>query len=146
MNCQPFSLRPRKVRRWNSGNRGRDDLYPSPYKPTILTFPLQYEWHKVGRRMERPHDCPESVYDVMRDCWSLKPADRPSWKMLVNALQSLYIGEEDKKISLARVYMNVNTVTFYLQKSKKTSTSRSPPSCPPPPRRASTFSGRGEPG
>ena len=68
--------------------------------------------------MERPHDCPESVYDVMRDCWSLKPADRPSWKMLVNALQSLYIGEEDKKISLARVYMNVNTVTFYLRRSR----------------------------
>ena len=53
---------------------------------------LQFEWHKVGRKMERPHDCPETVYDVMRDCWSLLPADRPSWKELVNALQGLYVG------------------------------------------------------
>ena len=49
--------------------------------------------------MERPHDCPESVYDVMRNCWSLQPADRPSWKILVNVLQALYIGKDEKKIS-----------------------------------------------
>jgi len=75
-------------------------LGDTPYKN--LSVEEVYEWHKVGRRMERPHDCPESVYDVMRDCWSLKPADRPSWKMLVNALQSLYIEVQEN------VYLEVS--------------------------------------
>ena len=48
--------------------------------------------------MERPHDCPENVYDVMRDCWGLRPSDRPSWKELVNALQGLYVGKEYEKV------------------------------------------------
>jgi len=64
-------------------------LGDTPYKN--LSVEEVCEWHKVGRRMERPHDCPESVYDVMRNCWSLQPADRPSWKILVNVLQALYI-------------------------------------------------------
>ena len=65
---------------------------------TNMASPLQFEWHKVGRKMERPHDCPETVYDVMRDCWSLLPADRPSWKELVNALQGLYVGKVVQKV------------------------------------------------
>lgn len=68
-------------------------------KAIELTSSLQLEWHKVGRKMERPHDCPENVYDVMRDCWSLRPADRPSWKELVNALQGLYVGEKYEKVA-----------------------------------------------
>ena len=51
----------------------------------------------MGRTLERPHDCPENVYDVMKDCWRLRPAERPSWKVLVNALQGLYIGEEEEE-------------------------------------------------
>ena len=65
---------------------------------TAVTYSPQFEWHKVGRKMERPHDCPENVYDVMRECWSLRPSDRPAWKELVNALQGLYVGKEYEKV------------------------------------------------
>ncbi|XP_016339656.1 activated CDC42 kinase 1-like [Sinocyclocheilus anshuiensis] len=41
--------------------------------------------HRVereGERLERPPDCPQELYSVMRKCWAYSPADRPTFSQL----------------------------------------------------------------
>ncbi|XP_029382839.1 non-receptor tyrosine-protein kinase TNK1 [Echeneis naucrates] len=35
-----------------------------------------------GERLEKPQDCPQELYSVMRKCWACNPADRPSFAQL----------------------------------------------------------------
>lgn len=35
-----------------------------------------------GERLERPPDCPQELYSVMRKCWACSPADRPTFSQL----------------------------------------------------------------
>ncbi|XP_037092343.1 fibroblast growth factor receptor 1-like [Pollicipes pollicipes] len=53
-----------------------------PY-PTVSSVDELGDWLRQGRRMARPAACPASVDDVMLDCWSLEPAERPSFGRLV---------------------------------------------------------------
>uniref|UniRef100_A0A674EH28 Tyrosine kinase, non-receptor, 1 n=1 Tax=Salmo trutta TaxID=8032 RepID=A0A674EH28_SALTR len=35
-----------------------------------------------GQRMERPPDCPQELYSVMRKCWACTPSNRPTFSQL----------------------------------------------------------------
>ncbi|XP_070710974.1 non-receptor tyrosine-protein kinase TNK1 [Pempheris klunzingeri] len=37
---------------------------------------------REGERLEKPPDCPQELYAVMRKCWACSPADRPSFTQL----------------------------------------------------------------
>ncbi|XP_069026049.1 non-receptor tyrosine-protein kinase TNK1 [Embiotoca jacksoni] len=37
---------------------------------------------REGERLEKPPDCPQDLYAVMRKCWACNPADRPSFAQL----------------------------------------------------------------
>ncbi|KAM6949187.1 activated CDC42 kinase 1-like [Aplochiton taeniatus] len=37
---------------------------------------------REGERLERPQDCPQELYRVMRKCWACTPADRPTFSQL----------------------------------------------------------------
>ncbi|XP_035440783.1 tyrosine-protein kinase Shark [Spodoptera frugiperda] len=37
-----------------------------------------------GKRLERPKDCPDEIYQVMLDCWAYNPDVRPSFSQLVD--------------------------------------------------------------
>lgn len=37
---------------------------------------------REGERLEKPPDCPQELYAVMRKCWACSPADRPSFAKL----------------------------------------------------------------
>ncbi|XP_034146739.1 non-receptor tyrosine-protein kinase TNK1 isoform X2 [Esox lucius] len=37
---------------------------------------------REGERMERPADCPQELYSIMRRCWACNPADRPNFSQL----------------------------------------------------------------
>ncbi|XP_035530816.1 non-receptor tyrosine-protein kinase TNK1 [Morone saxatilis] len=37
---------------------------------------------REGERLEKPADCPQEMYAVMRKCWACNPADRPSFAQL----------------------------------------------------------------
>ncbi|KAJ8416824.1 hypothetical protein AAFF_G00327020 [Aldrovandia affinis] len=37
---------------------------------------------REGERLERPLDCPQELYTVMRRCWACNPSDRPSFSQL----------------------------------------------------------------
>lgn len=36
--------------------------------------------------MERPENCPDRLYELMRVCWEYKPSDRPPFVTLVSLL------------------------------------------------------------
>ncbi|XP_068164876.1 non-receptor tyrosine-protein kinase TNK1 isoform X2 [Antennarius striatus] len=38
---------------------------------------------REGERLEKPPDCPQELYGIMRKCWACNPADRPSFAQLV---------------------------------------------------------------
>ncbi|GMR33799.1 hypothetical protein PMAYCL1PPCAC_03994, partial [Pristionchus mayeri] len=44
---------------------------------------------KRGERMERPDNCSEMLYEVMRNCWSEMPSNRPNFTELRKELGSL---------------------------------------------------------
>ncbi|KAL6063803.1 vascular endothelial growth factor receptor 1 [Balamuthia mandrillaris] len=45
---------------------------------------------KEGYRMPRPEECPEEVYKIMTDCWSLLPQFRPTFKDICLKLQAIW--------------------------------------------------------
>ncbi|XP_041634723.1 non-receptor tyrosine-protein kinase TNK1 [Cheilinus undulatus] len=38
---------------------------------------------REGERLEKPPDCPQELYAVMRKCWACSPGDRPSFAQLI---------------------------------------------------------------
>uniref|UniRef100_A0A3B3U3J9 Tyrosine kinase, non-receptor, 1 n=1 Tax=Poecilia latipinna TaxID=48699 RepID=A0A3B3U3J9_9TELE len=56
-----------------------------------------------GERLEKPPDCPQELYVVMRKCWAVNPADRPSFADLIKMLAEVATTEfsEPRKLSLA---------------------------------------------
>ncbi len=42
-----------------------------------------------GYKMDAPDGCPAAVYDLMKQCWTLDPAGRPSFHLLREKLQHI---------------------------------------------------------
>ncbi|XP_062580874.1 uncharacterized protein LOC134242768 [Saccostrea cucullata] len=59
----------------------------TPY-PTIDTRDLLLEL-KNGYRMERPDNCSEEIYQIMRSCWREDPNSRPSFTELCRTFDSM---------------------------------------------------------
>lgn len=49
-----------------------------------------------GYKMDCPDGCPEVVYNIMKQCWNLDPAARPSFQMLKEWLQHISQGRHRK--------------------------------------------------
>ncbi|XP_052458105.1 activated CDC42 kinase 1-like isoform X2 [Carassius gibelio] len=43
---------------------------------------ILYRVEREGERLERPPDCPQELYSVMRKCWACSPSDRPTFSQL----------------------------------------------------------------
>ncbi|XP_076015668.1 non-receptor tyrosine-protein kinase TNK1 isoform X2 [Genypterus blacodes] len=41
---------------------------------------------REGERLERPADCPQELYAVMRKCWACNPVERPSFSQLTTVV------------------------------------------------------------
>lgn len=52
--------------------------------PRLSLSPIQILWRveREGERLERPPDCPQELYTLMRKCWACSPSDRPSFAQL----------------------------------------------------------------
>ncbi|XP_039275988.1 insulin receptor [Nilaparvata lugens] len=59
-------------------------LASQPYQGLSNEQVLNYV--KTGGCMERPDNCPDVLYNLMRQCWQHKPADRPTFMQLVRCL------------------------------------------------------------
>lgn len=55
---------------------------PYPSVPHQELFDLL----RSGCRMEKPHQCSEDIYDLMRACWNQQPEHRPSFAKIVEYL------------------------------------------------------------
>jgi len=55
---------------------------PYPSVPHQELFDLL----RSGCRMEKPHQCSEDIYDLMRACWNQQPEHRPSFTKIVEYL------------------------------------------------------------
>lgn len=67
---------------WECGS-ARRPLDPRP-SAVFLPPPLQILWRveREGERLEKPPDCPQELYAVMRKCWMCNPNDRPNFTQL----------------------------------------------------------------
>ena len=54
-------------------------------------------------RLERPTDCPLSIYKLMLDCWSLEPQGRPTFLQLYKFFNE---SEESRDIPHRELYQN----------------------------------------
>ncbi|XP_072173172.1 angiopoietin-1 receptor-like [Diadema setosum] len=54
-----------------------------------LTCAELYERLPLGHRMEKPLNCEDEVYNIMRQCWRDRPHDRPTFDQLHTVLKGL---------------------------------------------------------
>ncbi|XP_032875634.1 tyrosine-protein kinase Lyn isoform X1 [Amblyraja radiata] len=47
-----------------------------------------------GYRMPRPEECPQELYDVMKDCWKSSAENRPTFEYLKGLLEDFYTATE----------------------------------------------------
>lgn len=62
-------------------------LHPKAFRDDALSYlfpPIQILWRveREGERLEKPPDCPQELYAVMRRCWMCNPNDRPNFTQL----------------------------------------------------------------
>ncbi|XP_044754271.1 proto-oncogene tyrosine-protein kinase receptor Ret [Coccinella septempunctata] len=62
-------------------------LGASPY-PGIAVQNL-FHLLRQGYRMERPNNCSEKLYQIMRSCWEIKPENRPRFSDMAGVLEKM---------------------------------------------------------
>ncbi|XP_065209289.1 plexin-A4-like [Planococcus citri] len=50
---------------------------------------------KAGYRMNKPDDCPEMLYCLMRKCWNYLPKDRPDFTTIIRELHAIILAAEN---------------------------------------------------
>ncbi|KAK6477786.1 ephrin type-B receptor 1-like [Huso huso] len=70
------------VTMWEIVSRGR-----SPY-PGVQNHEM-FEFLEAGNRLKQPADCDPKLYQLMTECWSPDPSDRPSFSELEGSLKEL---------------------------------------------------------
>ncbi|KAJ3585444.1 hypothetical protein NHX12_014163 [Muraenolepis orangiensis] len=48
----------------------------------VWMFGILWRVEREGERLERPPDCPQELYSVMRKCWACSPSERPNFSQL----------------------------------------------------------------
>jgi hypothetical protein len=46
---------------------------------------------KNGYRLAKPQDCPDAIYDLMKQCWSPKPKERPSFQAIYDTIEKVFL-------------------------------------------------------
>ncbi|XP_066561244.1 hepatocyte growth factor receptor isoform X2 [Amia ocellicauda] len=74
----------------------------------ITVFLLQ------GRRLLQPEFCPDSLYNLMIECWHPKPERRPTFSELVSRILSIFSSfSGEHYILLNTTYVNIDRLTPY---------------------------------
>jgi len=81
--------------------------YPELTNREAIDFVLK------GGRLEKPSDCPQFVYDVMKSCWEEKPENRPPFKSIQGLLMDGFVDmEQSSRVSVAISALSVPTDGF----------------------------------
>ncbi|XP_056909690.1 platelet-derived growth factor receptor beta-like [Takifugu flavidus] len=68
----------------------------SPYPDVPLTQEF-YSALKRGYRMNRPEHAPQSIFDLMKQCWEEKPQSRPTFSSLVVSVGNMLTDDYKKR-------------------------------------------------
>ncbi|XP_053456230.1 macrophage-stimulating protein receptor isoform X2 [Nycticebus coucang] len=83
----------------------------APPYPHIDPFDLAHFLAK-GRRLPQPEYCPNSLYQVMRRCWSMDPEERPTFGALVREVERVVAALlGDHYVQLPGTYVNLGPGT-----------------------------------
>ncbi|XP_064613642.1 proto-oncogene tyrosine-protein kinase ROS-like [Liolophura sinensis] len=63
-------------------------LGQQPYPARTNIEVLHYV--RAGGRLDRPENCPDDLYDLVTQCWSCPPEDRPCFATIHNQLEEFY--------------------------------------------------------
>ena len=87
--------------------------YPSLPTENLLDFLSE------GNRMAKPHNCPDKVYNIMRECWQIEPETRPSFAALSAQLEQ-YLEDNVRKVSV-KTYCNplLVKISFTIEKQEE---------------------------
>ncbi|KAI1294773.1 Hepatocyte growth factor receptor [Halotydeus destructor] len=81
-----------------------------PYHLVANWQMLQYL--KEDFRLQQPEYCPDPLYDIMLQCWSMNPDDRPTFSELVTKVQDVVMQLKDeakqRRVSRNITYVNLN--------------------------------------
>ncbi|TNM84401.1 hypothetical protein fugu_008579 [Takifugu bimaculatus] len=79
-------------------------VYETPYTPAggspYPDVPLTQEFYsalKRGYRMNRPEHAPQSIFDLMKQCWEEKPQSRPTFSSLVVSVGNMLTDDYKKR-------------------------------------------------
>ncbi|KAK3772749.1 hypothetical protein RRG08_013442 [Elysia crispata] len=96
----------------------------SPY-PNVALADLYYVLSS-GYRMDKPSNCSQQLYDIMRSCWVEEPQDRPDFTQLRLMLEDLLTEDRD--------YLVLEDIDVPISHSDNSSSPSPPsPSSVPPP-------------
>ena len=59
-----------------------------------MTDPEVLKQVEHGYRMPAPPNCPQNLYDIMRECWNAEAKDRPTFENLKEQFKTYYQLEE----------------------------------------------------
>ncbi|XP_047986835.1 fibroblast growth factor receptor homolog 2-like [Leguminivora glycinivorella] len=48
-----------------------------------------YNYLETNNRLEKPDDCSNEMYDMMKSCWAFKPENRPTFEEIVGTMKSM---------------------------------------------------------
>ncbi|KAH7699527.1 Protein F09A5.2, partial [Aphelenchoides avenae] len=66
------------------------EVFSSGNMPYPVVHPSEMLAHlEEGERLERPEHASDQIYAIMRQCWSVEPAERPSFSQLRNDIQAI---------------------------------------------------------
>lgn len=54
---------------------------------------------KQGKRLYRPENCPESVYELMLECWAYQPEKRPNAKSVYLKIREIHEQQQNDLLS-----------------------------------------------
>ncbi|XP_038073903.1 hepatocyte growth factor receptor-like isoform X2 [Patiria miniata] len=77
----------------------------TPY-PSVDNWDIS-SYLQRGRRLHQPLHCPDHVYQIMMNCWSASPVDRPTFEDLVREITDILMASVDQQSQENQVYFNV---------------------------------------
>ncbi|KAJ6647010.1 Proto-oncogene tyrosine-protein kinase receptor Ret, partial [Pseudolycoriella hygida] len=94
-----YVLKNRKQKEINASlNQRRETETETLTDPGVAPQNL-YDLLTDGYRMDRPRNCSEEIYSIIKSCWALDPYGRPSFKVLATQWENL-LGSSAKYLEL----------------------------------------------
>jgi hypothetical protein len=69
-----------------------------------------------GYRLEKPDECPDEIYEMMKRCWSEDPEIRPTFKEILEIIETVWkkeVGVDVEEPSSKHSRLNNKKVSVY---------------------------------